>query len=90
MAPDSTLAFTRSLLRLRRDEPALRHGRAEALNLPAPLIGFTREAAGRRITVLFNLSDEAVPLPPEFGKKRCAIQLDRANPSGVRRRAASG
>jgi alpha-glucosidase len=68
MAPDSTLAFARSLLRLRRDEPALRHGRAEALNLPAPLVGFTREAAGRRVTLLFNLSDEAVALPPEFAE----------------------
>jgi alpha-glucosidase len=66
MAPDSTLAFTRSLLRLRRDEPALRHGRARSLELPAPLLGFTRGAAGRRITVLFNLSDEAVALPPEL------------------------
>jgi alpha-glucosidase len=68
MAPDSTLAFTRSLLRLRRDEPALRHGRAEALRLPAPLIGFVRESAGRRITLLFNLSDEAVALPPELAE----------------------
>jgi len=66
MAPDSTLAFTRSLLRLRRDEPALRHGRAASLELPAPLFGFAREAEGRRITVLFNLSDEAVALPREL------------------------
>jgi alpha-glucosidase len=66
MAPDSTLAFTRSLLRLRRDEPALRHGRAEALDLPAPLVGLTREAGGRRITLLFNLSDGDVALPPRF------------------------
>jgi alpha-glucosidase len=73
MAPDSTLAFTRSLLRLRRDEPALRHGRAESLDLPAPLVGFTREAAGRRITVLFNLSDEAVALPPEIGHGRTPL-----------------
>jgi len=63
MAPDSTLAFTRSLLRLRRDEPALRYGRAAALALPAPLFGFEREAAGRRILLLFNLSGEAVALP---------------------------
>ena len=66
MAPDSTLAFTRSLLRLRRDEPALRYGEAESLGLPAPLFGFAREAEGRRITLLFNLSGADVALPPGF------------------------
>ncbi|WP_254453838.1 DUF3459 domain-containing protein [Siccirubricoccus sp. G192] len=57
------LRFTRTLLRLRRAEPALRHGEAVPLALAAPLFGFTRQAGGRVVTLLFNLSAEPVPLP---------------------------
>ncbi|WP_380069518.1 alpha-amylase family glycosyl hydrolase [Dankookia sp. GCM10030260] len=60
---DSTLRFTRRLLALRRAEPALRHGTAAELDLPAPLFGFTREAAGQRVTLVFNLAEAPVALP---------------------------
>ncbi|TCZ56735.1 alpha-amylase family glycosyl hydrolase [Roseicella aquatilis] len=64
--PDSTLRFARALLRLRRAEPALRHGRAAPLDLPAPLFGFVRETADRSVTLVFNLSAASVALPPDL------------------------
>jgi len=60
----STLNVTRALLALRRRTPALRHGAAAPLDLPAPLFGFVREAAGQRVTLLFNLAAGEVALPP--------------------------
>lgn len=61
----STLRFTRALLRLRRAEPALRHGTAVELDLPAPLFGFERQGAeaGQRVTLVFNLSEDSVAVP---------------------------
>ncbi|MFZ4405900.1 MAG: DUF3459 domain-containing protein [Paracraurococcus sp.] len=60
----STLNVTRALLALRCRTPALRHGAAAPLDLPAPLFGFVREAAGQRVTLLFNLAAGEVALPP--------------------------
>ncbi len=62
--PDSTLRFTRRLLALRRSEAALRHGTATELDLPAPLFGFERQAGARRVTLVCNLSEDPVPVPP--------------------------
>ncbi|MDO9708157.1 alpha-amylase family glycosyl hydrolase [Paracraurococcus lichenis] len=64
--PDSTLRFARRLIALRRAEPALRQGTAAPLDLPEPLFGFTREAAGQRVTLVFNLSGQPVPLPAQL------------------------
>ncbi len=63
--PDSTLSFCRSLLALRRAEPALRDGAARSLDLPAPLIGvLRRDAASRReVAMVCNLSADPAPLP---------------------------
>ncbi|MBK1662574.1 DUF3459 domain-containing protein [Paracraurococcus ruber] len=61
--PDSTLNLTRALLALRRANPALRHGTAAPLDLPAPLFGFLREAAGQRVALVFNLSDRPAAVP---------------------------
>jgi alpha-glucosidase len=59
--PTSTLAFTRQLLRLRRDEPALQAG-AQHLRDAAPgVLCFEREL-GQRFLVALNFSSEAVPL----------------------------
>jgi alpha-glucosidase len=61
--PASTLCFTRALLALRRSEPALRSGTAAELDLPAPLFGFERQAAGQVVTLVFNLSADPVAVP---------------------------
>jgi alpha-glucosidase len=66
--PGSILGATRALLRLRRSVPALRHGRASLLALPPPLLGFRRTDpdGGPPVAMLFNLSDEPAPMPPEL------------------------
>ncbi|WP_243634591.1 alpha-glucosidase [Roseicella frigidaeris] len=71
--PHSLLRFTRALLWLRRDEPALRRGETSPLDLPAPLLGFRREAAGRRVDLVFNLSGEPAALPPGLVGGRCGL-----------------
>ena len=63
----SLLALTRSLLALRRDTPALRLGRVEAISAEGPLLSFDRVSADQRVRCLFNLSANASKprnLPP--------------------------
>lgn len=57
-APGSVLQHTRAVLTLRRATPALRLGKTRFLDLPPPLLGFTRCLGGEAITCLFNLSPE--------------------------------
>ena len=47
------------MLALRRDETDLKTGKIAFLNLPDPVLGYTR---GTEITCLFNLSPEPVTL----------------------------
>lgn len=61
---DSTLAFTRAMVGIRRASPALVAGDLLPLDLPAPLLGFDRIGGGQRIRCLFNISADPVPLPP--------------------------
>jgi len=51
----SVLSITRQLTEQRRRHAALRRGSFSPLHLPAPLLGFEREASGQRIRCLFNL-----------------------------------
>jgi alpha-glucosidase len=58
----SVLHEWRRLLRLRRENTALRQGALHKLSLPAPLIGFVREDSRQRIVCIFNFSPEVVSL----------------------------
>ncbi|QYE37296.1 alpha-glucosidase family protein (plasmid) [Polymorphobacter sp. PAMC 29334] len=62
--PGSMLAWTRRVLALRRDHPALRWGDIELLLAPASLVVFERRAeaadGGERLLCVFNLSAEPV------------------------------
>jgi alpha-glucosidase len=59
--PTSTLAFARQLLRLRRDEPALRAG-AQHLRGAAPGVFCFERELGQRFLVALNFSAESTPL----------------------------
>jgi alpha-glucosidase len=59
----SVLRFTRAMLATRRAEAALVAGTLEPLDLPAPLVGFDRVAAGTRLRCVFNLSDAEAAVP---------------------------
>jgi alpha-glucosidase len=55
---NSVLAAARELIELRRSSAALRGGKFEPLDLPAPLLGFDRGGSSGWLRCLFNLSNE--------------------------------
>ena len=63
--PASMLHTTRRILRLRHAHPALRTGDMTMLDLPEPLLGFTRTVADEQLMAIFNLghvpADWSVP-----------------------------
>jgi alpha-glucosidase len=61
--PASLLHFTRKLLALRREMPALRLGDLEDCTAKGALLSFTRTQGSGRIRCLFNLGPEPVKLP---------------------------
>jgi alpha-glucosidase len=65
--PGSVLHHYRAMLAFRRATPPLRLGRTRFLDLPAPVLGFTRETAGETLTCLFNLGPDPVTLPAMAG-----------------------
>ncbi len=61
--PTSVLSAWRRLLAWRKRHPALIHGDLNLIDLPDPLVGFTRSARGERLLAVFNLGDQPVALP---------------------------
>ena len=59
---DSVLHFYRQIIDFRKTSPALTRGATTFLDLPEPVLGFTRKADGQTLTCLFNLS----PDPADF------------------------
>lgn len=59
---DSTLAWARRLIALRRQHPALRSGDCQFLDLPEPLLGYERIAAGSRVQCIFNVAPTSTKL----------------------------
>jgi alpha-glucosidase len=60
--PGSALHAWRRLLRWRRAHPALQRGDLRLLDVPVPLIGFTRSCAEERLLLVFNLGVRAARL----------------------------
>jgi alpha-glucosidase len=61
--PDSTLAFTRRLVQVRRARPELRGGSLAWLNDNSDRLDFERVCAGARVRVVANLGGEPIRLP---------------------------
>jgi len=71
--PASLLSWYRTLLTLRRQSPALRHGSLTVLGgLPTGVLGYEREAASERLTVLVNM-----------GARSARIGLVRTAPDAI-------
>jgi alpha-glucosidase len=79
--PDSILQITRQLVALRKQHVALREGRFEPLDLPAPLLGFDRVTDGARVRCLFNLSENAVVFDPP-GEGTVLFRVGAVAPAG--------
>ena len=62
--PDSLLAFTRTVIALRRDQPALRTGDIAIVTADEALLVLDRCLGGQRLRCSFNLSAQAVPFAP--------------------------
>ena len=67
-APDSVLAHYRSAIAFRKGSAALSHGRSVFLDLPEPILGFTRIAPEQSLTCLFNLGPDPVTIDAPAGK----------------------
>jgi alpha-glucosidase len=78
--PNSLLSLYRSVLSLRRIERALSIGSYTPLPVKAPLLGYVRTHAGRRIGVLLNLGPSAQPdsVPPVLRSARILLSTHPA------------
>ena len=66
--PNSTLAFSRALIALRKATPALTVGEIEMITTPEPVLAFIRYEGAERIACVFNMS----AAPAIFGDERLA------------------
>ncbi|QNN65354.1 DUF3459 domain-containing protein [Sphingomonas rhizophila] len=66
--PSSILHWTRRMIALRHAEPALRCGTIRLVDCDPRLLAFERAADGQVVLCLFNLGDEAVPVPSASGQ----------------------
>lgn len=83
--PASMLTLTRSLLELRRAEPALTGGEWHDLGHAASAIAFVRSSVapdGRRFLICLNLADKPSPLPVEATALRGEIVVSTLGPTG--------
>jgi alpha-glucosidase len=84
--PFSALAFTRTLLRARKNHPALREGSLELL--PAPALAFLRHGGGERLVCAFNLTDADTSL--DLPEPAAALDLATGTTSLSRSRLTLG
>jgi alpha-glucosidase len=63
--PQSMLHWTRAMVGLRRDYPAIRRGGIVVLETPEDVLAFERIADGERMLCVFNLTDEEIEWAPD-------------------------
>jgi alpha-glucosidase len=82
--PESTLAFSKAMIALRRSEAALRLGEIEFLETEGPLIAFVRRLGGRSIACLFNLGGDpqVVAAPALAGAELMPLRSGEADLRG--------
>ncbi|MDN5568581.1 MAG: alpha-glucosidase C-terminal domain-containing protein, partial [Paracoccus sp. (in: a-proteobacteria)] len=59
---DSVLAAYRDTIAFRKSQPAMRWGVTQFLDLPEPVLAFSRTHDGQSVTCVFNLSASPVTL----------------------------
>jgi len=80
----SVLQHYRSMLAFRKASTALREGRTEFLDLPEPVLGFTRKSGSQCLCCLFNLSPNPIEIPGIIGKPTGPILTAEMNGSTVK------
>ncbi|GAA4781151.1 alpha glucosidase [Stakelama sediminis] len=82
--PDSLLALTRSLLRLRHEMPALRLGSLEMLHVGKSVLAFDRTHGKQVVRCVFNLAPEQGDWPIEAdAKARVLAAVNGATPDSL-------
>jgi len=83
--PDSLLAFTRSLIALRKSTPALARGGYVPLPAPRGALAFLRSLPGQRVLVAINFGGREVALNVESaaGKTGRVMLSSRPGPKGM-------
>jgi alpha-glucosidase len=71
--PASMLSLYRSLLRLRRAEPALAVGSYRTIACTDSVLVYQRQQSGRRFQIALNMSGSSQPLPSEVAAGRVLI-----------------
>lgn len=79
--PRAVLAFYRQALAFRRNSAALQRGVIEFLDVPEPILAFTRRCDGEALLCIYNLSRETRdwPLPAAFA----ATLIDPVSAPGI-------
>lgn len=79
-APDpvSTLSFTRQILALRRDYPALVNGDIALLDAPDDVVAFLRQGDGEAVLCAFNLGDAPAAWAPPAGWERAVMLVSES------------
>ncbi len=78
--PDSLLNAVRSLLHLRREEPALHRGSLELLdNLPDGVLGYVRRWGGDELAVFLNFGGAPARVAPRGGQWSPLLKLSPAD-----------
>ncbi|MDG1505814.1 MAG: alpha glucosidase [Planktomarina sp.] len=60
---DGILAYYKYMISLRKSSPALSHGSTNFVDLPEPLLAFTRQYEDQSLTCIFNLSKDVHSIP---------------------------
>ena len=83
--PLSVLNFTRAMLQVRNQSPALRAGSAGFPDVPEPLLAICRKAGGEEVLCLFNLaaSGMAVPATLTAGFRPLIASSPQAGPADL-------
>jgi alpha-glucosidase len=80
----STLAWARRLLAMRRQGTALRLGEIEFLDSAAPILSFLRSHEKERVLCVFNLSDETVSFRHSLLERAAPLTAGDTQPSGAK------
>ncbi|MEM1112478.1 MAG: alpha-amylase family glycosyl hydrolase [Pseudomonadota bacterium] len=81
--PASILNFTRRLLRLRKQHPALKAGSLKFIDAPVGLLLFVREHEGERLICGFNLTSGALAYELEASSDLLELDLGTSLSDGV-------
>jgi glycosidase len=78
--PDSLFNFTKKLLRLRKDIPALRHGEFIPMKTPHGVLGYLRRMGKQFVLVAMNFSNRNVKFQLPKGNWQEVLTSSKGSP----------